>query len=227
MGAAPRLLMIADMLVRYCATHVRHFGYPRVLGLRWNGWAISTAGGLCEVCRERERNRWEADPYGEVLVPVPVELGPRMLGWRVIVATIAGAAVAAAATVVLLLVQPPDHIPLGGDPGLLSSGARLAGPLSAQAEPSSETPVLSRQDDEALAAPGVTAPRAAHRQRRAVAAATRGSMGGGVGPAPAFAPGNPVAVPSAPGHRTAVVIGPGRRADRNSQPVGAVTLQAP
>ena len=213
------------MLVRYCATHARHFGYPRLLGLRWNGWAISTAGGLCEACRERERNRWEADPYGQVLVPAPVELGPRMLGWRVIVATIAGAAAAAAATAVLLLVQPPDHIPSGGgDPGLLSGGARFAGPPSAQAEPQSETPVLSRRDDEAPAAPGVTAPRAAHRQRRAGAAATRGSMGGGdAGPAP----GHPVTVSIAPAHRTAVVIGPGRRADLASQPVGPVTVQSP
>ena len=219
--------MIENMLVRYCATHVRHFGYPRLLGVRWNGWAISTAGGLCEACRERERNRWEADPYGEVLVPVPVELGPRMLGWRVIVATIAGAAVAAAATAVLLLVQPPDSIPAGGgDPGLLSSGARFAGPPPSQAEPQSETPVLSQRDDEAPAATGVTAPRTAHRQRRAVAAAQRASVGGGcAAPVPAFA--YPVATPGAPAHRTAVVIGSGRRANLGWQTVGATTVQSP
>ena len=204
--------MTENMLVRYCATHVRHFGYPRLLGLRWNGWAISTVGGLCEACRERERSRWEADPYGQVLVPAPVELGPRMLGWRVIVATIAGAAVAAAATAVLFLVQPPDSIPSGGDPGLLSSGARFAGPPPSLAEPRSETPVLSRRDDEAPAATGVTAPRTAPRQRRAVAAAPRGSI---------------VATPGAPAHRTAVVIGPGRRADLGWQPVGAAPVQSP
>lgn len=167
------------MLVRYCATHVRHFGFPRLLGVRWNGWAIASAGGLCEACRERERTRWEADPYGEVLVPAPVELGPRMLGRRVIVATIAAAAAATLATVALLVVHPPDLIPSGGDPGLFSSGARFAGLPPAQAEPRSEPTVMSQRDDPAPALPRAGAPRAASHRRRAVASAIRGTVDDG------------------------------------------------
>jgi hypothetical protein len=165
------LLWSEDMLVRYCATHVRHFGYPRLLGLRWNGWVISTVGGLCEACRDRERSRWDADPYGEVLVPVPVELGPPWFGWRVIVATIAGVLAAAVAAAVLLVVQPSDLIPSGGDPGLFSSGARFAGPPLALAEPPSDPPVTSPRIEPAPPPPRPGAPRAASRHRRVVAVA--------------------------------------------------------
>ena len=180
------------MLVRYCATHVRYFGFPRLLGVRWNGWAISTAGGLCEACRERERNRWEADPYGEVLVPAPAELWPRQLGRRVLVATIAAIAAAGVTTAALLVVNPPDLIPSGGDPGLASSGARFVGPPPVQAEPRSEPPVLSQRNDPAPVA-RVVAPRAASPPRRVVAAAptrstARSNFGGGcVVPPAAFA----------------------------------------
>ena len=216
------------MLVRYCATHVRHFGYPRVLGLRWTGWTIWTAGGLCKACCEQERIRREADPRDEVLVPAPVGPGPRMLGWRIIVAFIAGAA--AAVTAVLSVVPPPDHIRSGGEPRLLSSGARFAEPPPAQVEPRSDTPVLRRPDDEAPAAPGVMAPRAAHRHRRAVAAAPPAPAHPAAVAAASPATAHPTAVaaaPPAPAHRTAVAIRPGPRADLRGQPVGPDTVQAP
>jgi hypothetical protein len=212
-GAASCLLAITIMLVRYCATHVRYSGFPRLLGVRWNGWAISTAGGLCEACRERERNRWEADPYGEVLVPAPSELLPRQFRRRVLAATIAAAAAASVAAAALLVVHPPDLIPSGGDPGLASSGARFAGPPPAQAEPRSEPPVLSRRSDPAPVSQ-VVAPRAAPRQRHAAAAAPRGSFGGGcVMPA---------------GTLSAAVVAPASRAAAIPRPaVTFVAVQSP
>jgi hypothetical protein len=70
-------------------------------------------------------------PYGAVLIPVPVELGPRTLVRRVIVATIVAAAAAVITTAALLVAQPPDLIPSGGKPGSFSSGARLAEPSPA------------------------------------------------------------------------------------------------
>ena len=145
LGAASRLLLLEGMLVRYCATHVGYFGYPCLLGVRWNGWTISTAGGLCEACRERERDRWETAPYGQVLIPAPVELGPRMLVRRVVVATLAATTAAVITTAALLVVQPPDLIPSGGDPGYFSSGARLAGaPSPSEANTETERPAASR-----------------------------------------------------------------------------------
>jgi len=157
------------MLIRYCTAHARHFGYPRLLGVRWNGWVVSTVGGLCEACRDRERGRWEPDPYGSVLIPVPVELGPRTLGRRVLGALIAAAAAAVVTTAALLVVHPPDLIPSGGEPGLVSSGARLAGPAEAQADTSMDRPAASRPRD----------------TRRAVshAVATRAALTGGQPPA--------------------------------------------
>ena len=134
------------MLVRYCATHFGYFGYPHLLGVRWNGWTISSVGGLCEACRERERERWETAPYGQVLIPAPVELGPRTLGRRVIVATLAATTAAVVTTTALLAVQPPDLIPSGGEPGYFSSGARLAEPSSpTEAKTDTEQPAASRR----------------------------------------------------------------------------------
>jgi len=149
------------MLIRYCAEHPRHFGYPRVLGVRWTGWVVSTAGGLCEACRERERGRWEADPYGAVLIPVPVELGPRTLGRRVLGAIIAAAAAAMVTTAALLMVSPPDFIPSGGEPELFSSGARLAGSDAVQVETETERPAASRTLRTSHASPRVMASRVA------------------------------------------------------------------
>jgi hypothetical protein len=150
------------MLVRYCATHLRHFGYPRLLGVRWNGWVVSTAGGLCEACQERERERWEADPYGAVLIPAPVELGPRTLVRRVIVATVAATAAAVVTTAALLVAQPPDLIPSGGEPGHFSSGARPVGsPVVTQADTETERPAASRPSRPAHVESRVVATRAA------------------------------------------------------------------
>ncbi len=140
------MLWYVAMLVRYCATHLRHFGYPRPLGVRWNGWVVSTAGGLCEACRERERNHWDMSPYGAVLIPAPVELGPRTLVRRVVVATIAAIAAAVITTAALLVAQPSDLIPSGGEPGSFSSGARLA-------EPPPSTPVDSETERPAASRP--------------------------------------------------------------------------
>jgi len=151
-----------SMLIRYCAVHPGYFGYPKLLGVRWIGWRVATAGGLCEACRERERTRWNASPYGEVLVPVPVELGPRMLGRRVIVAVVGAAAAATVVTAALLAVNPPDLIPSGGQPGLFSSGARLVEPVSAPAATESERPAASRPQPPARAASGAVSPRVAH-----------------------------------------------------------------
>ncbi|HYE92282.1 MAG TPA: hypothetical protein VEA38_14735 [Terriglobales bacterium] len=150
------------MLVRYCAVHPGYFGYPKLLRVRWIGWRVATAGGLCEACRERERARWDASPYGEVLVPVPVELGPRMLGRRVIVAVVGAAAAATVVTAALLAVNPPDLIPSGGEPGLFSSGARLVEPVSAPAATESERPAASRPQPPPRAASEVVSPRVAH-----------------------------------------------------------------
>ncbi len=154
------------MLVRYCATHVQHFGYPRLLGVRWNGWAISTVGGFCDTCRERERDRWEASPYGEILIPAPVELGPRTLVRRVIVATIAATAAGMITTAALLAVQPPDLIPSGGEPGQFSSGAQLAGPpSSAQVDTETQRSAASRPSRPVRAALRGVASRVAHTSR--------------------------------------------------------------
>ena len=168
------------MLVRYCATHLRHFGYPRLLGVRWNGWVVSTAGGLCEACRERERERWETDPYGAVLIPAPVELGPRTLVRRVVVATIAATAAAMVTTAALLVAQPPDLIPSGGEPGHFSSGAWSAGPPAmTQADTETEQPAASRQPRPVRAVSRAVASRAA--QPQAVATPSR-RAGGCVAP---------------------------------------------
>jgi hypothetical protein len=140
------LALVEVMLVRYCATHVGYFGYPRLLGVRWNGWTLSTAGGLCEACRERERDRWETAPYGQVLIPAPVELGPRTLVRRVVVATVAATTATLVTTAALLAVQPPDLIPSGGEPGYFSSGARLAeSPSLTEAKTDTEPPAASRR----------------------------------------------------------------------------------
>jgi len=156
------------MLVRYCATHFGYFGYPHLLGVRWNGWTISTAGGLCEACRERERDRWETAPYGQVLIPAPVELGPRMLVRRVVVATLAATTAAVLTTVALLVAQPPDLIPSGGEPGHFSSGARLVGsPSSTEANAETERPAASRPSRHARATPAMVASRAVHPGRPA------------------------------------------------------------
>jgi hypothetical protein len=161
-----------DMLVRYCATHVRHFGYPRLLGVRWNGRAIATVGGLCEACRERERNRWEATLYGDVLIPAPVELGPRMLVRRVVVATLAATAAAMVTTAALLAVDPPDLIPSGGEPGHFSSGARLAGsPSEAQADTDTERLAASQPSRPERAASRAVVSWAAHPNRPIAAVA--------------------------------------------------------
>ena len=165
------------MLVRYCAAHPGFYGYPRLLGVRWNGWQLTTAGGLCEACRERERARWNSSPYGEVLVPVPVELGPRMLGRRVLVAVVAGAAAATVVMAALLVVSPPDFIPSGGEPGYVSSGARLAEPPSAmQAEVEATRPAASRPQLPTRAVSSMVVSRAVPRGKRIVAtpAAARG-----------------------------------------------------
>jgi hypothetical protein len=154
------------MLVRYCAAHLRHFGYVRPLGVRWNGWVVSTVGGLCEACRERERNRWDMTPYGAVLIPAPVELGPRTLVRRVVVATIAAAAAAVIATAALLVAQPPELIPSGGEPGSFESGARLAeSPPSAPADSETERPAISRPSRPERATPTVVVSRAVHTSR--------------------------------------------------------------
>jgi hypothetical protein len=179
-GYGIALALQEGMLVRYCATHLRHFGYPRLLGVRWNGWVVSTVGGLCEACRERERDRWEANPYGEVLIPAPVELGPRMLVRRVIVATVAASAAGMVATAALLVAQPPDLIPSGGEPGQFSSGARLAEPpLSTQADTETEQPAASRQSRPERAVPRVVASRAAHPSKPIAVVATPVRLGGG------------------------------------------------
>ena len=150
------------MLIRYCAAHLRQFGYPRLLGVRWNGWVVSTVGGLCEACRERERNPWEADPYGAVLIPAPAEMGPRTLVRRVVVATIAATAAALITTAALLVANPPDLIPSGGEPGVFSSGARLAElPPSQPADPETEQPAVSRPFRHGRAVTKVVASRAA------------------------------------------------------------------
>jgi hypothetical protein len=163
LDAASRLLLYRDMLVRYCAAHPRHFGFPYLLGVRWTGWAVSTAGGLCEACRERERHRWDPDPYGAVLIPVPVELGPRTLGRRVVVATLAATAAAVFTTAALLVVQPPDLIPSGGEPGLFPSGARLAEALPLPStDPKMEQPAASRPHRPGRVATKVVTSRVAH-----------------------------------------------------------------
>lgn len=159
------------MLVRYCAAHPGFYGYPRLLGVRWNGWQLTTAGGLCEACRERERARWNSSPYGEVLVPVPVELGPRMLGRRVVLAIVAGAAAATVVMAALLVVTPPDFIPSGGEPGYVSSGARLAEPPpTMQAEVEDERPAASRPQLPTRAVSSVAVSRAVPRAKRTAAA---------------------------------------------------------
>lgn len=175
------------MLVRYCAARLGYFGYPRLLGVRWSGWAISTVGGLCEACRERERERREAAPYGEVLIPVPVELGPRMLVRRVIIATLAATAAASVATTALLVAQPPDLIPSGGEPGHFSSGARFAGsPSAAHASTETEEPATSRPTRHEPAVSRAVASRATHpnphRPQSAVVVPVRAG-GGCVAPA--------------------------------------------
>jgi hypothetical protein len=102
-------------------------------------------------------------PYGAVLIPAPVELGPRTLVRRVIVATIAASAAAVLATAALLVVNPPDLIPSGGEPGLFSSGARLAEPLPSEpADPEMERPAASRPFHPERAVTKVAASRVAH-----------------------------------------------------------------
>jgi hypothetical protein len=165
------------MLIRYCATHFRHFGYPRPLGVRWNGWAISSVGGLCEACRERERERWETAPYGQVLVPAPVELGPRTLVRRAVIATIAATAAAVVTAAVLLVAQPPDLIPSGGEPGHFSSGAWPVGsPSPVQASTETERPAASRPSRPVRVVSRAVAPRVAqlNRQVQMVAPAPSG-----------------------------------------------------
>ena len=160
------------MLVRYCAAHLRHFGFPYVLGVRWTGWAVSIAGGLCEACRMRER-RWAPDPYGAVLIPVPVELGPRTLGRRVIVATLAATAAAVLTTAAHLVVQPPDLIPSGGEPGLFPSGARLAEALPLpKTDPEAERPAASRPSRPGRVMAKVVTSRVAHASPPAAFVAT-------------------------------------------------------
>jgi hypothetical protein len=186
------------MLVRYCATHVGYFGYPRLLGVRWNGWTLAAAGGLCEPCRERERGRWETAPYGQVLIPAPVELGPRMLVRRVAVATLAATAAAAVTTVALLVAQPPDLIPSGGEPGHFSSGARLVGsPTPAEAREETGSPAASRPPRPERVTSKLVVTRAAHHttalRRRARPTVTRVSFTPGLA---AFTPG--VTVTQAP-----------------------------
>jgi hypothetical protein len=150
------------MLIRYCAAHRRQFGYPWLLGVRWSGWGVSTAGGLCEACREHERSPREADPYGALLIPAPVEMGPRTLDRRVVVATIAATAAALITTAALLVANPPDLIPSGGEPGLFSSGARLAEqPPSEPADPEMEQPAASRPFRRGRAVTKMVASRAA------------------------------------------------------------------
>jgi hypothetical protein len=156
---------------------MRHFGYPRLLGVRWNGWTVSTVGGFCEACRERERSRWDADPYGQVLIPVPVELGPRTLGRRAFVATVAAFAAALVTTAAVLVATPPDLIPSGGESGLFSSGARLAGPQTAQADVKTERPAASRPHRHASPASRVAVSRAAHTSGQLLPAAPLGFVG--------------------------------------------------
>jgi hypothetical protein len=161
------------MLVRYCTAHLRHFGVPYVLGVRWTGWTVSTAGGLCEACRTRERQRWVPDPYGAVLIPVPVELGPRTLGRRVFVATLAATAAAVLTTAALLVVQPPDLIPSGGEPGLFPSGARLAEALPLPStDQEMERPAASRPTRPGRVTAKVVTSRAAHTPQPAAFVAT-------------------------------------------------------
>jgi hypothetical protein len=168
------------MLVRYCAAHLGNFGYSRLLGVRWKGWAVSTVGGFCEACRERERERRETAPYGEVLIPVPVEPGPRMLVRRVIVATVAATAAAMVTTAALLVAQPPYLIPSGGEPGHFSSGAGFAGsPSPAQASTETERPAASRPSRHERVVSRAVAPRAAHPSRHLSAAVEPVRVGGG------------------------------------------------
>jgi hypothetical protein len=162
------------MLVRYCATHPRYFGFPYLLGVRWTGWVVSTAGGLCEACRERERDRWDTGPYGAVLIPAPVELGPRTLVRRVVVATLAATAAAVITAAALLVVQPPDLIPSGGEPGLSSSGARLAEPPPLpRASSETERSAASRPIRPGRVATRVVASRVAHTSHQQTFIATR------------------------------------------------------
>jgi hypothetical protein len=105
-------------------------------------------------------------PYGAVLIPAPVELGPRPLVRRVVVATIAAAAAAVIATAALLVAQPPDLIPSGGEPGSFERGARLAeSPPSAPADPETERPAASRPSRPERATPEVAVSRAVHTSR--------------------------------------------------------------
>jgi hypothetical protein len=196
------------MLVRYCGAHVEHFGYPRLLGVRWNGWTISSAGGLCEACRERDRDRWETAPYGAVLIPAPVELVPRTLVRRVIVATLAAAAAAVVTTAALLVAQPPDLIPSGGEPGSFSSGARVAGsPSAAQADTDAGEPAASRPTRAVRAVPRVAASRAAHRSRRVAFATPVGLAGACAGPV-LSAPAGGAAAHAPLAHRASAVQSP-------------------
>jgi len=195
------------MLVRYCATHLRHFGYPRLLGVRWNGWVVSTAGGLCEACRERERDQWETAPYGAVLIPAPVELGPRTLVRRALVATVAATAVAVVTTAALLVAQPPDLIPSGGEPGPFVSGARLAGsPSPEHADMETEQPAASRPSRPVRAASRGVASRVAQTGKHLASVAPPARLGGGRA-APVAAPAV-VAAARAPRMRPAFSLQP-------------------
>ena len=121
------------MLIRYCAAHPEHFGYPRLLGVRWKGWTVRTFGTLCDACRERDRGRWNGDPYA-ALIPIPVELGPRLPGRRFLGALLAAIAAAAVTMATLLVVSPPGLGPMPLDLGRPVTGVEDARPANAEAE---------------------------------------------------------------------------------------------
>ena len=112
-------------------------------------------------------------PYGAMLIPAPVELGPRTLVRRVIVATIAATAAAMITTAALLVAQPSDLIPSGGELELFSSGAGLAEPpLSTPADAETERLAASRPSRPARATAKVVASRVTHIPRSHALGAT-------------------------------------------------------
>jgi hypothetical protein len=123
-----------------------------------------------------------------VLIPAPAELGPRTLGRRVVVATLAALAAAMVTTAALLVAQPPDLIPSGGEPGRFASGARPAeAPSSTQAGAEPDRQGTSRPDRPAHAETRAATSRAASRHRRFVAVATPAGFAGGACAAPIVA----------------------------------------